>query len=181
MINARSASRWARWLLGALLLAALLLAGCAGRPAQPSQPRGVATNPSGMPAGAAVLPQPIVTQADEGGVTTDEPALASAPAAVQRDATYGPAPASGEAVAPVTTVDLATQEPEPTLTLPAPTVVAATAVVATATPTTTFPSTDPYPLQIEVMRRESYSGSELSLIHICRCRRSTLCRSGWSS
>lgn len=161
MINARSASRWARWLLGALLLAALLLAGCAGRPAQPSQPRGVATNPSGMPAGAAVLPQPIVTQADEGGVTTDEPALASAPAAVQRDATYGPAPASGEAVAPLTTAELATQAPEPTLTLPAPTVVAATAVVATATPTTTFPSTDPYPLQIEVMRRETYSGSEI--------------------
>ncbi len=161
MNNPKSASPWARWLLAPLVLAVLLLTGCAGKAVQPSQPRGATTNPSSIPAEAAVSPEPSVTQADEGGVTTGEPALASSPDAAKPAATSVPASLTAEAVAPLPTADLATQAPEPTLTLPAATVVAATAVVATATPTTTFPSTDPYPLQIEVMRRETYPGSEI--------------------
>ena len=46
----------------------------------------------------------------------------------------------------------------PTVT---PATVAPAILVATATPTTTFPSTDPYPLQIEVMRVQTYPGSEI--------------------
>jgi len=47
----------------------------------------------------------------------------------------------------------------PTVTQPsAPTPVPPT---ATAEPTATFPSQDPYPLQIEVMRQQSYPGSEI--------------------
>jgi uncharacterized protein len=46
---------------------------------------------------------------------------------------------------------------DPTATLPAAT------ATPTATPTPTFPSHDPYPLQIEVMRQQTYPGSDITI------------------
>eukprot|EP00826_Nyctotherus_ovalis_P036893 TRINITY_DN3314_c0_g2_i6.p1 TRINITY_DN3314_c0_g2~~TRINITY_DN3314_c0_g2_i6.p1 ORF type:complete len:138 (+),score=33.14 TRINITY_DN3314_c0_g2_i6:191-604(+) len=36
------------------------------------------------------------------------------------------------------------------------------------------------PVQMEALEREGYEEDELSLIHICRCRRYAVCRSRWS-
>jgi dipeptidyl aminopeptidase/acylaminoacyl peptidase len=64
-----------------------------------------------------------------------------------------------------TSVATATQIPEPTATKPPPTATptATQTATPTATPTPTFPSHDPYPIQIEVMRQQSYPGSEITI------------------
>ena len=70
-----------------LLLATLVLAGCAGSPARPVQPQGVATDAANTPVAIAVAPQPAAVQADGGGISTDEPVLAPAPSAAGMEAT----------------------------------------------------------------------------------------------
>ena len=72
-------------------------------------------------------------------MTADEPTVAPPAPTVAGAATARPSP---------TTIP---QTPAPT---PAP-------PTATPEPTATFPSQDPYPLQIEVMRQQSYPGSEI--------------------
>ncbi len=151
------------------LIVALLLAGCGGRPAQPARPESVATGAGSASAGAAVSRQPIPTQADEGGITTDEPVLATA-SATAPPAPAGEPAAKGQAT-PLATVGPAPPAPElpaplPATTVPAPAtdtpaVASVTPVAAPVTPATSFPSTDPYPLQIEVMRQQTYRGSEI--------------------
>ena len=78
---------------------------------------------------------------NEGGVTADEPTMMPP----------GAAP---------TTAPTATAQPSPTAVPQTPTPAPAPPT-ATPEPTATFPSQDPYPLQIEVMRQQSYPGSEI--------------------
>jgi fermentation-respiration switch protein FrsA (DUF1100 family) len=137
----------ARW-----LLVAVVLAGCTGgrapEPTATSAP--VALVPTATAVAPTVPAPPAATftpAPNDGGVTADEPTLAP----VAADVATAPAPSPTVA---------STDTP-----LPAPTATAAptpTTPAATATPTTTFPSTDPYPLQIEVMRQQSYPGSDIT-------------------
>ncbi len=94
------------------------------------------TQPATMPTSAPAL--------NGGGVTNDEPTLLAATVAAAT--TTAPSPT-------------ARASDTPTATTVAPT---ATALVATATPTVTLWSTDPHPLQIEVMRQQSYPGSPIT-------------------
>jgi uncharacterized protein len=139
------------------LLAAVVLAGCAGGRAPVTGPQSVATSAVVAVASATLTtsvatetaqPQPSATPTDiaapdDGGPTTAEPALTPPATTVTAASTSAPSP---------TTVASDTPAPPPTAALPA----------ATDTPTTTFPSTDPYPLQIEVMRQQVYPGSEIA-------------------
>jgi hypothetical protein len=96
----------------------------------------------GRPAPAVTLqpPAPAATASRQSAdVPPDEPAIMPhAPTAVPT-ATARP------------TRTTISQPPTPTPAAP----------TATPEPTTTFPSQDPYPLQIEVMRQQSYPGSEI--------------------
>jgi uncharacterized protein len=79
-------------------------------------------------------------------------AIAAAPVALtQPAATLLPAATDPLPPPSPTRAPASTPAPEPTSTLPPP----------TATPTPAFPSRDPYPLQIEVMRRQAYPGSAI--------------------
>ena len=124
------------WVLALVVVVAL--AGCAARPAPgPTAPTAIAALP------------PTVAPENEGGVTADEPTIAP----TELSPTPPPpttAPAATQTQAP-TPAPTATQTPPPTA--PPPT--------ATLEPTPVFPSQDPYPLQIEVMRQQSYPGSEI--------------------
>jgi fermentation-respiration switch protein FrsA (DUF1100 family) len=83
----------------------------------------------------------------------DSTATPADPTPMQQ-ATTVPLPSPTATLLPAT----ATPSPEPTATLP-PT---ATPLPA-ATSTPAFPSRDPYPLQIDVMRQQSYPGSEITI------------------
>jgi len=141
-----------------LLAAALLLAGCTGS-------RGPAGVPRPADAAAGVV-APATTVASQlaalppdagkytvykGGVQSGELSLTQldAPPTLSATSLAQPSP-SVPATSPA--LELTETPPaEPALTLPS----------ATATPTTTFPSKDPYPLLIEVMRQQAYPGSEI--------------------
>ncbi len=145
------------WIL--TFVATILLASCGGR-ATPVAPPAAKAAVSPSPEAAAAHPG-----SGGGGISANEPTLAPAAPTVALPATVAP-PAATLAPSPTvsrpapapTLAATATRLPEPTATLPAPTPVA---LSATATPTTTFPSRDPHPLQIEVMRQQSYPGSEI--------------------
>jgi fermentation-respiration switch protein FrsA (DUF1100 family) len=127
------------WIL--LFVAMTLLAGCGGR-ATPT--------PEAVAAASA---------RDGGGISANEPTLApAAPTAALPAAT--PAPTVALPAPSPTAAATATRLPEPTATLPVPT---PTAPAATPTPTATFPSRDPHPLQIAVMRQQSYPGSPITV------------------
>ncbi|MGE5603359.1 MAG: alpha/beta hydrolase family protein [Nitrososphaerales archaeon] len=140
-----------------LALAALIaLSGCTPRPAPAPEPSTATATLA-----AADLP-------GEGGITTDEPPVAprdatELPAATLELATAAPTvppPNATQTLPPTIEPPTATPEP-PTATVEPPT---ATLEPLTATPEpTAFPSRDPYPLQIEVMRQQSYPGSAITI------------------
>ncbi len=115
-----------------MLVAVIALAGCGGRPAPTAAPQPSAPVAIGAPQAAAAPP-------DGGGITADEPTIAPPSPTVAATPTALPSPT---AIPPTST----------------PTAVPPT---ATPQPTPAFPSQDPYPLQIEVMRQQSYPGSEI--------------------
>ena len=133
------------------LLVVVFLAGCTGANDQPA----TATSPHA--AGAETLtftttvPTPTAieqagpdTVLDGGGLTNDEPGFPSATLAAE--STSAPSPAAGVSDTPAATT--------------APIVIAP---AATATPAAMRWSTDPHPLQIEVMRQQSYPGSPITV------------------
>jgi uncharacterized protein len=138
------------------LAAAVLLAGCAGGPTPGVTPQPSATAMISLPATAVDPVETSSTQSGGGGVTTNEPALApsASSTALLQPATPQPSPTAIPSLMPV--VPTAAPLPQVGATLPV-----TTAVVASATLTTTLPSNDPYPLQIEVMRQQTYPGSEI--------------------
>jgi uncharacterized protein len=87
------------------------------------------------------------------------PAAAPSPTPAANAAAPAALPQSTATLLPAATDPLPTKAPtltpmpEPTATLPPP----------TSTPTPSFPSRDPYPLQIEVMRQQAYPGSEITV------------------
>ena len=120
-----------------VLIAAVVLTGCGGR----SSP--AATPQLSAPA-ATASPQSADAPPDAGGVTADEPTSAPPTAPIP------------------TTVPTATARPSPTAIPQTPTPTPAPPT-ATPAPTATLPSQDPYPLQIEVMRQQSYPGSAITI------------------
>jgi uncharacterized protein len=88
-------------------------------------------------------------------VADPRPTAAGAELAALPGSTPTLAPTPTDALLPTLPAAEPTTTPtaEPTATLPPP----------TATSTPAFPSRDPYPLQIEVMRRQAYSGSEIAI------------------
>ncbi len=140
-----------RRFLGVALAAAMLLSGCASRPTPAATPP-QAMNPAGVATRAATVPaQPAAVPVDKGGVTSGEPTVAPPAATTMPPATSAPAPAASRPAPSPTAAATPTPSPEPTVPLPA----------VTVTPTTTFPSQDPYPLQIAVMRQQTYPGSAI--------------------
>ena len=114
-----------------------MVAGCSSRPAPgPTPPTPTAARQVGE------------TTADNDGVTADEPAIVA-------QAVIEP-PAAASLLSPTAPVPTTapTAIPQTSTPTPAP-------PTATPEPTATFPSQDPYPLQIEVMRQQSYPGSEI--------------------
>jgi fermentation-respiration switch protein FrsA (DUF1100 family) len=143
-------SNIARW-----LLVAISLVGCS----RAAEPQAVVTNAEVVtttPATCTIVPtltaqtQPATTptsmaEPNGGGVTNDEPMPPTA--TVTAAATAAPSPT-------------ATVSDTPYATTAAPT---AAALDPTATPTAVVWSTDPHPLQIEVMRQQSYPGSPITI------------------
>jgi dienelactone hydrolase len=133
------------------LLAAMFLAGC-----------------------TTAVEKPAAVMADTGIATTTVVAVTITPTE-QSQPTDTPSPPSGlngdgltddEPTLPAATVAAAiTTAPSPTARASdtaTATTVAPTATALTATPTVTLWSTDPHPLQIEVMRQQSYPGSPIT-------------------
>ena len=148
------------------LVVMVLLAGCAGRPTPAVKPQPTASAPSRLPATVVVPVGTSPTQPSGGGVTADEPALASSAAttALPQPSPAQPSPAQPSPAQPSPTAIPSLKPFIPTATPLAqvtPTLTVASVLAATATLTTTFPSDDPYPLQIEVMRQQAYPGSEI--------------------
>ena len=133
MLNRKTERVWALVLIAAIvLIAAVVLVGCGGRAAPAATPQ--------PPAPAATASrQSADAPPDAGGVTADEPTI------------MPPTP---------TTAPTATAQPSPTAIPPTFTPTPAPPT-ATPEPTATLPSQDPYPLQIEVMRQQSYPGSAI--------------------
>jgi uncharacterized protein len=133
MLKRKPERVWPLVLVAAIvLIAAVVLAGCGGRSA---------------PAAAPQLPTPAATASrqssdappDAGGMTADEPTIVPPAPTVEPSSTARPSP--------TTIPQTATPTPAPPTTTPEP--------------TATFPSQDPYPLQIEVMREQNYLGSDI--------------------
>ena len=118
-----------------MLIAAIVLAGCGGRAAPAATPQPPAPEATASRQSADAPP-------DAGGVTADEPTIVP-PAE--------PTP---------TAAPTATARPSPTAIPPTITPTPAPPT-ATPEPTATLPSQDPYPLQVEVMRQQSYPGSAI--------------------
>jgi|WetSurMetagenome_2_1015567.scaffolds.fasta_scaffold99088_1 uncharacterized protein len=138
------------------LAAVVLLAGCGGRPGPTVTPQLAAATVSSLPATAVDPVETFPAQSGGGGVTADEPTLAPSAmsTSLPRPATAQPSPTAMPSPTPV--VPTAAPLPQATATISV-----ATTLAATATLTTTIPSTDPYPLQIEVMRQQAYPGSAI--------------------
>ncbi len=118
------------------LAAAVAIAGCAGGPA-----------PGPAPSATSVALQATSIPDDQGGITADEPTVA---AALKPE----PSPTAPAQAATATQTAVPSPTPLPTATLePTP----------TTAPTAEFPSKDPYPLQIEEMRKQSYPGSAITI------------------
>ena len=148
------------------LAVVVLLAGCGGRPAQTVSPQPAAVATSSLPEIAVDPAETSPAQSGGGGVTADVPTLvpSAMSTSLSRPATAQPSPTALPSLTPV--VPTATPSPQATATLTVTTATvdsaaATAALVATATLTTTIPSTAPYPLQIEVMRQQTYPGSEI--------------------
>lgn len=135
------------WIL--IFVAMTLLASCGGR-ATPVAPSAATAIVSPSPEAAAAHPV-----SGGGGISANEPTIV--PAALP--ATVAP-PAVTLAPSPTVSRPAPSPTAAATATLPAPMPVA---LAATATPTTTFPSRDPHPLQVEVMRQQSYPGSPITI------------------
>lgn len=142
----------ARW-----LLVAVFLAGCTGAVEPPAAATSAETltarvaisTAAPATAAPAAQPQPAATPTiapavNGGGMTNDEPALPAATVAAAN--TQAPSPAVGASGTPAATT-------APIVIAPAP----------TATATAAIWSTDPHPLQIEVMRQQSYPGSSITV------------------
>jgi fermentation-respiration switch protein FrsA (DUF1100 family) len=84
--------------------------------------------------------------------TGREPAALQQPSATPLPRATDPLP-----TAPPTVEPTVTSSPEPTATLPTP------APLPSATLTPAFPSRDPYPMQIDVMRQQTYPGSKITV------------------
>jgi len=144
---------------GLALAGVIALAGCGGRPAPTPTPLPVPTATAAVtPAQPDKAPPP-----DEGGVTSGEPTVDSPTATTESLAIPPTESPTASPAATATALPAATATPLLALmtATPAPASADEAATVATATVTTTFPSQDPYPLQIEVMRQQSYPGSEI--------------------
>ena len=131
------------------LLVALLLAGCSSA----AEPSAVRTNTE--TATAAV----VAITSTEPAQPTDTPAAPSLPNGGGLADDASPLPATAVAAASSAT-PLPTASAIPTPTAGAPT---ATALPATVTPAAVTWSTDLHPLQIEVMRQQSYPGSPITI------------------
>jgi hypothetical protein len=136
----RNGPTWGLW-----LAAALLLAGCFGAPAPAQAPL-----PAAVAGGAELPASPVagpLTAAppEEGGLTSGETGAAARVAL--------PSPTRSDPATSPTVAVTVTPMPDPTATLPP----------ATATSTPAFPSRDPHPMQIDIMRQQSYPGSEITL------------------
>lgn len=144
-----------------LLAAALLLAGCTGSRGPADVPRPTAAVASVVAPATTVASQLAALPPDEGGVQSGEPAFTPLPEPPALPATSLPMP----------TPSVPTASPAPELTETPPTAPAGSLPTATVSPWAyppdgvsppmTFPSKDPYPLQIEVMRQQAYPGSEI--------------------
>lgn len=134
------------------LLAVVLLAGCAGN----ATPRPTRPAVGGAPVTTADPAEIPGAQAGAGGVTADEPTIAPSAAVIPQPQPATPQPTPTAVPSPTPTLPTATPVSQATSTAPV-----ATALAETATVTTTVPSHDPYPLQIEVMRGQTYPGSDI--------------------
>lgn len=132
-----------------LLLIVVLLAGCTSSAELPATETGTPAVAAALAASAtapAAIPQTDNTPTsmatpNDGGTSGNEAALPTAAAAAATTATPSPTATASATPAPVATATLA----------------------ATATPIPPLWSTDPHPLQIEVMRQQSYPGSPITV------------------
>jgi len=132
------------WLLMTIVL--LALTSCGGR-----------ATPVAPPSPAAAVPATSDPAPRGGGISANEPTIAPpAPTVALPTA----APLLSPTPSPLPPTPTATRPVEPTATPAPPT---PTALATTTVPTTTFPSRDPYPLQIEVMRQQTYPGSPITI------------------
>lgn len=150
--------------LALALVILIAVAGCTARPAPTPRPPAAAA-PANPPHGEGIA---TGEPSDGGGITADEPPIAllaatELPAAAE-PATVAPTstPTATQTLPPTPTPEPPTPTPEPPTPTPGPPI--PTREPSTPTPEpTVFPSQDPYPLQIEVMRQQSYPGSAITV------------------
>ena len=148
------------------LVAVVTLTSCGGR-ASPLTPTENTPTSAPSPVAVAAVTTPLRPPSGGGGVSSAEPTLAPPPPTVAATATASATPLTSPTEAATatrlpalspTTVPTVTRLPQPTVVAP---IATPTALASTGTPTSTFPSRDPYPLQVEVMRQQAYPGSEI--------------------